>query len=367
MGNRNSCKAHHVKKRISNWFIAFHHFTHVFFKTSRNFRWKIMRVNSQVEKNSLHFRKPTEKKKNHPKATRLLFWTYWFRSSPSKIHMYVAAIFSILIVVAGAEVRMIWGEELEDGCFGLDRSAWEESWMKQPAPSKVSRCVLRQVVGIYEIDSQTCVCCNITPPNQPLELWKAHTTCPCLLVKLGNIPKKRYRRLSFTSVWSLPAATLTSASVENWSLESLSRQKRSIELESKSINQCISGCQSEQKAFKTKHDPNIWTSNRYHVPFDYINNLSKDNRNTRDQCVLFLIPTHDQLMMRLSRFGISRLSCREAACYISILSMDVFHQGSFGGFGRWVMLSPPRDSGILHVTFDGRFGGAVPDKAVFNE
>ena len=41
--------------------------------------------------------------------------------------MYVAAIFSILIVVAGAEVRMIWGEELEDGCFGLDRSAWEES------------------------------------------------------------------------------------------------------------------------------------------------------------------------------------------------------------------------------------------------
>ena len=132
----------------------------------------------------------------------------------------------------------------------------------------VEMCVKARVVGIYETDSQTYVCCNITPPNQPLELLKAHTTCPCLLVKLGNTPKKAPQEIEFHFCLIAAGCNFNQRLGRNLSLESSSRQKRSIELESKSINQCISGCQSEQKAFKTKHDPNIWTSSRYHLPFD---------------------------------------------------------------------------------------------------
>ena len=46
------------------------------------------------------------------------------------------------LVVAGAEVRMIWGEELEDGCV---LPGWLSlGTKKQQAQSKVLRCVLRQ-------------------------------------------------------------------------------------------------------------------------------------------------------------------------------------------------------------------------------
>ena len=116
-------------------------------------------------KKSLHFRKQPKKKELPQSPTPLLFWTHDFFLQ-SKIHTYVVQksskltswgkgwnpmIYKVLytyiymyiyiyiqkvvglgifwtinsmlphffmpVVVAGAEVRMIWGEELEDGCF----------------------------------------------------------------------------------------------------------------------------------------------------------------------------------------------------------------------------------------------------------
>ena len=108
MGNQNSCKNHH-HVFFSSWFVAVDRLIQV--KTNRNYEVKDSESGlSGVKIRFISKSNPT--KRTTPKPP-----TFFLDPLISFFHqeLYAAASFSALSV-AGAEVRMIWGEELEDGC-----------------------------------------------------------------------------------------------------------------------------------------------------------------------------------------------------------------------------------------------------------
>lgn len=179
-----------------------------------------------------------------------------------------------------------------------------------------------------------------------LNFGRPHTTCSCMLVEIfvfnrgrGTRQKKCHRRLSFTSVWSLPAATLTSASVVETDLGSFKSTKTKHRTGIQQNDQCIPGCQSEHKTFKTKHDPNI--EFQLKLISLLIAQKQKISRKAWSQ--------HDSRPASDEVVALWNIEAQlQRGCVLHILRwMDVFHQDSFGGFGGWVMLSPPRNLGIL--------------------